>query len=67
MESEVFKIVVGQGVWACLFVYMLFYVLKQNGLRESKYQEIISKLTEKFECIEKGICEIQEDIKNIIK
>lgn len=77
MNNELFKLAASQGVWAALFVTLLFYVLKQNGQREQKYQEIISELTQKFECIEKfngkfetlesGITDIKEEIKTLKK
>ncbi|NMM62377.1 hypothetical protein HBE96_06680 [Clostridium sp. P21] len=65
MENEVFKLALQQGLWAALFVALLFFVLKENSKREEKYQDIISKLTDKFECIEKGLNGIKEDIKEV--
>ena len=65
MEGKILQTVISQGVWAVLFVYLLFYVLKENGAREARYQEIINKLTEKFENIEKGITDIQENLKDM--
>lgn len=65
MESEVLKMAASYGVFAILFCYLLFYVLKENGKREAKYQEIIASLTEKFTLIENGLCGLGRDIGEI--
>ena len=61
MESEVMKYLLGQGVFAVLFGYLLFYVLKENSKREEKYQDIIQNLTRKFGIIDA----IKDDVKEI--
>ena len=61
MEKEIIKLATSQGVWASLFIFMLFYVLNTNGKREGKYQEIIDNLTKKFNIME----EVQKDVKEI--
>lgn len=61
MHKEVVGVVATQGAWALLFVYMLFYVLKNNGEREKKYQEIIENLTEQFCLVE----DVQRDVREI--
>ena len=65
MESEILKMALTYGLFAVLFVYLLFYVLKENGKREAKYQEIISNLTDKFQIIENGLCGLGKDIYEI--
>ncbi|KPU43661.1 bacteriocin UviB precursor [Oxobacter pfennigii] len=69
METEVLKLAASQGIWAALFVTLLFYVLKKQEVRdkkaderEAKYQEIIKELTEKL-----NIVEIVKDDVNDIK
>lgn len=37
-----------QGFGYALFVFLLLYVLKTTGEREKKYQELLNKLTDKF-------------------
>lgn len=61
-----------QGLGYALFVALFFYVLKKQDERdkkseerEIKYQDIITTLTMKFECIEQGLCVIREDIKEV--
>ncbi len=62
MEREVMQIMKTQGVFAVLFCFMLFYVLRENSKREGKYQEIISNLTDKFEDIKDDVKEIKNKI-----
>lgn len=61
MEDEIVKIAMSQGLWATLFVSLLFYVLKETSNRESNYQNIIKDLSKKFNLIE----DINSDIKEI--
>lgn len=66
METEVLKAATGYGIFAVLFCYLLFYVLRQNSNREDRYQDIISKLTEKFDIvsdIKKDVDEIKDALK----
>ena len=58
MENEVIKMVASYGIFAILFVYLLFYVLKENSKREGKYQEIIADLTQRLNII--------DDVKNSV-
>lgn len=46
MEQSLIKLIVSQGIFAVLFVYLLFYVLKENSKRESNYQQIVNELTQ---------------------
>ena len=65
MESEILRVAAGQGIWATLFVSLLFYVLKENAKRENKLQEIINKLSDKLnivEFIKKDVQEIKEKV-----
>lgn len=72
MDSDLLKIASTQGVWAALAVALIFYILKTQekrdliqSEREQKYQEIIEKLTDKFNIIEDVKADIQE-IKDFI-
>lgn len=64
MESEVFKIIATQGVFAVLFCYLLFYVLKENSKREDNYQGIIKELTEILPVIKEDVEDIKKKILN---
>ncbi len=61
MESEIIKMVVSYGIFAVLFIYLFFYMLKDSKVREVKYQEIITSLTDKFGVIE----EVKKDVEEI--
>lgn len=68
MENELINIATSQGIWATLSVTLILYILKaqekrdiRQEERESNYQEIISKLTEKFNLIE----EMKNDVVEI--
>ena len=60
MDNEILKLMATQGVFAVLFSYLLFYVLKENSNRESNYKNIVQELTELLPIIKKDV----EDIKN---
>ncbi len=68
MENELFKMAMQQGMWAVLFVVLLFYILKKQEERdekaeerEAKYQDIIEKLTDKFSILE----DVKKDIEEV--
>lgn len=63
MENAILDSIKGSGPWAVLFAALLIWTLKENAKREGKYQDIIKALTEKFENIEKGICRIEDELK----
>ena len=46
-----------QGIWAALYIYLFFRMLKENASREERYQNMIDRLSSN---IENGI----ENIKN---
>lgn len=75
MESEVIKYAMSQGLWAVLFVLLLFYVLKQQEKRDlksdereknyqttiNKNQGIIQELAENLNVVE----EVKKDVEDI--
>ena len=70
MGSEMLQLAASQGLWAMLFVCLLFYVLKENSKREQSFQDIILALTEKLDTldsIKEDLAEIKEDLKNVRK
>lgn len=60
MDTELFKILTTEGIFALLFVYLLFYTLKQNQIRGENYQKIIQQVNEILLTIKDDL----EDIKN---
>ena len=62
MEESVSKILelgVSQGLWAALYIYLFFRMLKENKAREDRYQATIDRLSSN---IEGGILKIQEKL-----
>ena len=42
-----------QGIWAALYIYLFFRMLKENASREERYQNMIDRLSSNIEnCIE---------------
>lgn len=62
METNILKLVVSQGIFAVLFVYLLFYVLKENSKREENYQSIVNELTKTLPNIEEKLDYINNKI-----
>lgn len=51
VPAQLITTAAGQGIWALLAVCLLFYVLRQNEKRESRYQKVIEELSAKFEIV----------------
>lgn len=61
MENELIKMVVTNGIFCSLFVWLLLDTRKDTKQRENKYQEIITSLSDKI-----GIIDVmKDDIKSI--
>lgn len=58
MEAELIKMAASQGLFAVLFVALLFYVLRYNEKREER-------LMEWLEGVKKDISEIKGDISDL--
>lgn len=59
--NEIISIVVSNGVFAVLFVWLFLYQLKDSSKRETKYQQTIEKLTTSLQVLK----EVQQDITDI--
>ncbi|AJF29673.1 UviB-like protein [Clostridium botulinum] len=59
--DELIKVALRQGLGYGLFVFLLLYVLKTTGDRETKYQELLDKMADNFNVVE----DIKEDVKEI--
>ncbi|GAA0078804.1 BhlA/UviB family holin-like peptide [Clostridium sp. CTA-5] len=59
--DEIMKMALSQGLGYALFVFLLLYVLKTTGDRETKYQSLLDALAEKFNVVE----DIKDDVKEI--
>jgi beta-lactamase regulating signal transducer with metallopeptidase domain len=68
LERELLQLASSQGIWAALSVALIFYILKAQEKRDARqeerersYQDIIAKLTDKFNIIE----DVKKDVKEI--
>ncbi|MCI5819837.1 MAG: BhlA/UviB family holin-like peptide [Acidaminococcus sp.] len=52
--------ILANGVWACLFVILLAFTLKENKAREQAYEAAISSLTDRLKAVETIACEVKE-------
>lgn len=54
--NKLLELAVGQGIWTVLYIYLFFRMLKENKVRETRYQDTINLLSSN---IENGIADIQ--------
>ena len=59
--NDVISIVVSNGVFAILFVWLFLYMLKDSKTREEKYQQTIETLTTHLQTLE----DVKEDLTEI--
>lgn len=57
--AKILELAVSQGIWAVLYIYLFFRMLKENKDREECYQEMITHLSSN---IEQGIEKIQSQL-----
>ena len=65
--NDIISIVVSNGVFAILFVWLFCYQLKDSSKRESRYQQTIEKLTAHLQVLEEvkhDLVEIKEYLKS---
>lgn len=61
MWEKIFNLALSNGIWAVLFLILLFFQLKDSKERESKYQKTIESLGKSLEIIH----EVKEDVEVI--
>ncbi len=64
--KEILSIIVSNGVFAILFVWLFYYQLRDSAKREAKYQQTIEKLTSNLQVLENVRQDIS-DIKEFLK
>lgn len=57
--SMILELAISQGIWAALYIYLFFRMLKENKEREDRYQATIDRLSDN---IEAGIEKIQSKL-----
>ena len=60
--GKLLELALQQGIWAALYIYLFFRMLKGNKQREDQYQQIIDRLSGN---IEGGIEKIQQKLDNL--
>ncbi|WP_051823925.1 BhlA/UviB family holin-like peptide [Clostridium sulfidigenes] len=74
MENALMEGAIGQGVWAILSIFLIFYILKaqekrdqRQEEREKNYQDIIEQMTEKLNIVEVVKQDVDTIKKHVIK
>lgn len=69
MNNAILEVIISQGIWTLLSFLLIYYIIKSQekrdliqDKRESNYQNIISKLSNKFELIHSEIQEIKNNL-----
>lgn len=62
MDGELMKYFVTQGPFATLFVWLLFYVMKNNKERENRLHQLLDKFSDKYDVIIGELREMKEKI-----
>lgn len=57
--SKILQLALEQGIWAALYLYLFFRMLKENRERETRYQTTIESLSDS---IASGIEKIQNKL-----
>ena len=65
--NEIISVVVSNGIFATLFVFLFFYQLKDSSKREKAYQETIENLTQHLQIIEDVREEVTELKQHILR
>ena len=60
--KSILEVALQQGIWAALYIYLFFRMLKDNAQREEKYQSMIENLSQN---ILTGIDNIQSRLDEI--
>ena len=55
--ESILEVALQQGIWAALYIYLFFRMLRENAQREEKYQQMIDTLSQN---IQMGIDNIQD-------
>lgn len=61
MWEKIFNLAISNGIWAVLFLILLFFQLKDSKKREEKYQKTIENLGASLSVV----TEIKEDVEDI--
>ena len=62
--QSILEVALQQGIWAALYIYLFFRMLKENVQREAKYQGMIEDLSHN---IQTGIDNIQDRLDDMAR
>ncbi len=65
--NDILSIIVSNGIFAILFVWLFWYQLRDSAKREERYQETIGQLTAHLKILEdvkQDLTDIKEYLKN---
>lgn len=62
MTPELWKYWITQGVFALLFVMLLYYVLKQNEKRETRLMDFVEKVAPTLTKLCRDVCDIKNKL-----
>lgn len=65
--NDIISVVISNGIFATLFVFLFFYQLKDSSKREKEYQNTIENLTEHLQTIEEVKREVFELKEHIVR
>ena len=60
--ESILEVALQQGIWAALYIYLFFRMLRENAQREEKYQKMIGTLSQN---IRTGIDNIQNRLEDM--
>lgn len=69
MEETIIKTALSNGLWAALFVYLLYYVLRTSGEREKRLIDCLDRLAEKFNVVDNiqdGVTRIERRLDGVL-
>lgn len=64
--NDILSIVVSNGIFAILFVWLFWYQLRDSSKREEKYQKTIEQLTSHLQVLD-AVKQDLTDIKELLK
>ena len=60
--GKILELAISQGIWAVLYIYLFFRMIKENKVREENYQKTIDIMGNR---IESGISRIEQKLDDI--
>ena len=63
-QQSIIEIALQQGIWAALYIYLFFRMLKENAARETQYQQMIDHLSTN---VAEGIADINDELDDMAR